>query len=322
MMVHEDPAPEHHETGTILVVEDESGSRLLLQTTLASVGYQVLMAKNGVNALQILNAHIPDLILMEVTLPDVRGYEICKKLKSTSAFEFIPVILVTALIGEAERSEAMICGADDFIAKPFQRLELLTRVKSLIRIKRLHEHLEQKVQELEQARTALQQLAVTDGLTGLHNYRFFRWQLEREILRSKRYNHPVSLAMLDIDHFKKINDRWGHLIGDQILRQLSDLVVQKVRGTDLVARYGGEEFAVILPDTDKTGAYRVAEKIRRTVEQHSWTLPNQELLNRMTVSLGIGTYPLDAKDLDSLIEKTDQALYRAKRGGRNQVVEA
>jgi diguanylate cyclase (GGDEF)-like protein len=128
--------------------------------------------------------------------------------------------------------------------------------------------------------------------------------------------------MLDIDHFKKINDRWGHLIGDQILRQLSDLVVQKVRGTDLVARYGGEEFAVILPDTDKTGAYRVGEKLRRTVEQQTWTLSNQELLPRMTISLGVGTYPLDARDMDTLIEKTDQALYRAKRGGRNQVVEA
>ncbi|MBN2031303.1 diguanylate cyclase [bacterium] len=305
---------------TVLVVEDETNNRFLLKTYLSSDGYKVQLAKNGEEALKMVAENPPSAIILDVLLPNMNGFEVCRKLKSSEVTSFIPVIMVTALHGNEERIKGIEVGADDFIQKPINRVELLTRIKSLLRIKRLHEALELKVNELEKAKTKLRKLAVTDGLTSLYNYRAFRQQLRQEISRSRRFNLPVSLLIMDFDHFKVYNDLFGHPNGDKVLKLFAKRVYQNIRDVDCLARYGGEEFVLILPGTDKKAAKTVAEKIRRLVEQTSF--PHEEKLpdKRVTVSVGVASFPQDTDDEETLIKLTDKALYRAKKSGRNRVI--
>lgn len=302
----------------ILVVEDEATNRLLLKTHLTSAGYEVHLAKSGEKALEMAAASPPSAVILDVLLPKMNGYEVCQKLKASETTRFVPVIMVTALRGSKERVQGIEAGADDFISKPFNRVELLTRIKSLLRIKRLHDTLEQKVEELEKAQTKLQQLAVTDGLTGLYNYRSFRRQLQLEISRARRFGLPLSLLMMDIDEFKVYNDRFGHPFGDRVLRRFARLLQENVREVDFLARYGGEEFALILPGTDKTSGMKVAEKLRGLVERSYFPLEEELPSGQVTMSVGVASFPEDTEDEEELIRFSDEALYRAKHGGRNR----
>jgi len=302
----------------ILIVEDETNSRFLLKTYLNSEGYDVKMARNGEEALKMVAEDPPSAIVLDILLPKMNGYEVCKILKHSINTSFIPIILVTALRGKEERIQGIEAGADDFINKPFDRVELLTRIKSLLRIKALHEALEQKVEELEKAKLKLRKMAVTDGLTGLYNYRVFRRQLRFEISRSKRFNFPFSLLMMDIDHFKAYNDRFGHPKGDMVLKRFARLVYENIREVDILARYGGEEFVLILPGTDKKSARIVAEKLRRLVEQTSFPMAEKLPNGRVTMSVGVASFPQDTQDEGELIRLMDKALYQAKNNGRNR----
>ena len=305
---------------TILVVDDKPNNRLLLNTYLVSAGYEVLFATTGEEALVSVVADPPHLIVLDVLLPQMNGYEVCRTIKLSERLKVIPVILVTALHGEDERLKGINAGADDFIGRPINKLELLTRVKSLLRIKGLHEDLEQKILELERAKLQLQQLAVTDGLTGLYNYQHFKHKLQVEIARSKRYGLPVSLLMMDIDFFKMYNDHFGHPLGDRILRRFSNLLFEHVRQIDILSRYGGEEFSLILPGTAKESAKVVAEKLRTLIEKSYFPLSEKLPFGRVTMSVGVASYPDDAKNEEELIRLADQALYRAKKEGRNRTV--
>jgi diguanylate cyclase (GGDEF)-like protein len=302
----------------VLIVDDKPNNRLLLETYLASAGYRVRPAKDGGEALAAVMDRTPDVIVLDVLLPGMNGYEVCRRIKFSDVFGFVPVILVTALHGEEERIRGIEAGADDFIGRPINKLELLTRVKSLLRIKRLHEDLEQKIVELERAKVQLQQLAVTDGLTGLYNYQYFKHKLQMEIVRSKRHGLPMSLLMMDIDHFKTYNDRFGHPLGDRILRRFSNLLFEKVRQIDILARVGGEEFALILPGTPKEGAFSVAEKLRMLIESSYFPLSEKLPLGRVTMSVGAASCPVDAQNEEDLVRFADAALYRAKKEGRNR----
>ncbi|MDZ7292163.1 MAG: diguanylate cyclase [candidate division KSB1 bacterium] len=357
----------------ILVVDDVPVNVQLLTTYLTSVGYEVFTAKDGQEALTQVADTQPDLILLDVMMPKLNGFEVCERLKADPKTRIIPVIMVTALNEIEDKIKATESGADDFVSKPFNKLELLTRVKSLLRIKQLHDELSGKVRELEQARERLRQLAITDGLTGLYNHRYLKEHLEHEIYRASRHQSHVSVIMIDIDHFKKFNDTHGHPAGDAILRGIARLLKENIRKIDLAARYGGEEFCLVLVETNKAAASIVAEKVRRLVEAHhfdvvkdSQTVPgmapnNTSLMewpansafgeptlslaetalavaaeewpeqgtamsnhfgrnSRITISMGVATFPEDAGELDQLIEIADQRLYRAKKQGRNQVV--
>lgn len=304
----------------ILIVEDETNNRYLLETYLTSDGHEVKMAKSGEEALEMVADEPPSVIVLDIMLPKMNGFEVCRRLKHSVNTSFIPVILVTALRGDKERIEGIEAGADDFINKPFNRVELLTRVKSLLRIKALNDALEQKVEELEKAKAKLRKLAVTDGLTGLFNYRAFKRQLHLEISRSKRFGLPVSLLMMDIDHFKVYNDRFGHPNGDRVLRLFARLLYENVRDVDCLARYGGEEFMLILPGTDKKSAKIVAEKLRKLVEQFSFPLEKKLPEGKVTMSVGVASFPEDTQDEEQLIRSTDKALYKAKNTGRNRTV--
>jgi two-component system cell cycle response regulator len=302
----------------ILVVEDEPNSQLLLKTYLTSDGYDVKIARTGEEAL-ILTANVqPSAVVLDVMLPQMNGYEVCKRLKNSENTHFIPVVMATALRGNDERIQGIEAGADDFINKPFNRVELLTRIKSLLRIKRLHEALEEKVKELVSAEVKLRKLAVTDGLTGLYNYRAFRRQLHLEVSRSRRFGMPFSLLMMDIDHFKQYNDLFGHPSGDRVLKKFAQLVHERIREVDCFARYGGEEFVLILPGTDKKSSMIVAEKLRVLVQNTSFPhvakLPDKQV----TVSIGVATFPIDTQVEEELIQYTDKALYKAKNNGRNR----
>ena len=309
---------QHEVKDSILIVEDEANSRLLLKTYLTSDGYDVRIARNGEEALKSIAANPPSAVILDVVLPKMDGFEVCRKLRDLETTRFMPIILVTALRGDRERTRGIEVGADDFISKPFNRTELLTRIKSLLRIRRLHHDLQLKVQELERVRAKLRKLAVTDGLTGLFNYRAFRGQLHLEVLRSKRFSLPFSVLMIDIDHFKVYNDSFGHPSGDQVLKQFSKLVRKNVREVDTIARYGGEEFVVILPGTDKKSAVIVAEKLRKLVEKEPFPHEKDPPIFRVTISVGVTSFPQDTDSEENIIRLMDQAMYKAKKDGRNR----
>lgn len=302
------------------MVDDVAVNVQLLTTYLSSVGYNVIAARDGQEALEKIPACSPDLILLDVMMPKFNGFEVCERIKNDEATRIIPVIMVTALNEIEDKIRATEAGADDFVSKPFNKLELLTRVKSLLRIKELHDELNAKVKELEQAKERLRQLAITDGLTGLYNHRYLKEHLEQELYRASRHLSEVSTVMIDIDHFKKYNDTYGHPAGDALLSAVARLLKENIRKIDIAARYGGEEFCLVLAETNKAAAVVVAEKMRKLVELSQFQPQEARVNGRVTISLGVATFPDDATSMNDLIAIADRRLYHAKQGGRNQVV--
>ncbi len=308
-------------TAKVLVVDDIPANIHLLQTFLKTAGYHTDTAVNGADALEKVDSFKPDLILLDVMMPKMNGLETCNVLKSNEETHHIPIIMVTALNEIEDKIRGIEAGADDFISKPFNKLELLARVKSLLRIKNLHDELAEKVKQLEQAKERLGELAVTDGLTGLYNYRYFKEYMGREIRRAKRHHLFFSLIMSDIDYFKNYNDTHGHLAGDHVLKTIAQLMIKNIRSIDVAVRYGGEEFALVLPETNKESARIVADKLSGLIENHNF--PNEETQpnHRITISMGIATFPDNGDSADELIKCADRRLYRAKAEGRNKVMD-
>ncbi|OQX88946.1 hypothetical protein B6D60_00615 [candidate division KSB1 bacterium 4484_87] len=305
---------------TVLVVDDLPLNRKLQRLFLTEGGYRVIFAEDGIEALQKVKKHSPDLILLDVMMPRMDGFQVCRHIKNNSQTRFIPIILVTALNEIESKIKGIEAGADDFIAKPFNKLELLARVKSLLRIKHLNKELQQKIRQLEEAQIKLKKLAITDGLTGAYNYRFFKEQLEKELIRAKRHNNHISIVMMDIDYFKQYNDAHGHPAGDYVLRTIANILRNNIRNIDIAARYGGEEFALILIETNHKAASIVAEKIRKLIEDFNFKLEESQPSGKITVSMGVSTFPEDGKTFNELIDTADRRLYKAKEMGRNRVV--
>ena len=306
-------------SNTILVVDDVPVNIQLLVTYLSAEGYNVVSAKDGHDAMKAVKEHQPDLVLLDVMMPKMNGFEVCEAIKSDDATKFIPVILVTALNEPEDKVKGMDSGADDFLTKPFNKLELLVRVRSLLRIKHLHDELQAKVIELQRTKEELRHLSITDGLTGLYNYRHFKEHLLQELNRAQRHKLNISVVMIDIDHFKQYNDKNGHPAGDLVLKEIAYLLKANIRNIDLAARYGGEEFSLILIETDKSPAGIVAEKIRKLVEGHGFACESAQLDGKLTISTGVATFPEDGEDFDTLVSQADQRLYRAKEAGRNLI---
>ncbi len=304
----------------ILLVDDIIINLELQKVYLQDSGYDVIIAMDGEEALQKVYDEKPDLILLDVMMPKRNGFEVCRILKNNQDTRFIPVIMVTALKDVEDKINGIEAGADDFISKPFNKTELMARVRSLLRIKFLHDELENRMEQLDEARKRFQQLAITDGLTELFNYRYFRSQLEHEVARAKRYNLDLSLVMVDIDFFKNYNDTNGHPAGDIVLKKIARAVQENIRKIDIPCRYGGEEFILILPDTGKQAAVVVAEKMRKLVEQMPFKNQEAQPNKRLTISMGVATFSEDGETAEELIQQVDKNLYAAKQSGRNRVV--
>lgn len=291
---------------TILIIDDEPFYVKILAECLSSK-YNIIIACNAQQVLLRLKATIPDLILLDILMPEVGGYEICEELKKSHEYKHIPVIFISTLGKVEDEVRGLELGAVDFLSKPFRLPLVQLRVKN---------HL-----KLQQQSKLLKQLAHEDPLTKIPNRRRFDEFLTREWLISARYQSNLSLLMIDIDLFKQYNDRYGHLQGDQCLIKVAETLSSLVmRRTDLLCRYGGEEFAVILPDSTPEIAQQIAEKLRSGIADLQLPHVGSKLYEHVTISIGVATMVAsNESQSESLLEKADGNLYRAKKAGRNQI---
>src|SRR3954453_23114662 len=244
----------------IAIVDDDAAIRRLVRLFLHRAGYETLELTTGEEARRTLQSELWDLAILDRKLPDLDGAMLAHELKSKPEFRTRYIIMLTGESDQEDKVEGLELGADDYITKPFQYPELLARIRAGKRIVDLQK-------ELVETNRRLELLSITDGLTKLNNHRYFQDELLRAFEESSRYQRPLSLAMIDIDFFKKINDTHGHAIGDDVLKAVSNLFRESIRSTDLVARYGGEEFAVMMPETELDDAITFAEKIRSLVAE-------------------------------------------------------
>jgi two-component system, cell cycle response regulator len=301
------------EPGRILVVDDNQDNIEIIATRLRFRGYEILEASDGEQALRLVRDEAPDLILLDVMLPDIDGYEISRRIKGADDLPFIPIILVTARDSTQDKVAGLDAGADDYLTKPINFPELEARVRSMLRIKRLQDELAEKNLELER-------LSISDGLTGLYNHRHIHGLLAEEYERVARSNDCMSVAMLDLDHFKQVNDTYGHQAGDRVLVELADILRESARDVDRLGRYGGEEFMALLPETCMDDAAVFVERVRREVARRPFDIGRDEPL-RMTISAGVATFPHDMIDsVEALVRSADEALYAAKAAGRDRIV--
>lgn len=296
----------------ILIVDDESGNIVLLERYLAALEYQTISAVDGHSAIELVKSQHPDLVLLDIMMPEINGYEVCKAIKSDPATSDAIVIFVSAKADLEDRVEGLEIGGHDYIIKPFHLTELRARIQAALRTKELQDKLKDRNEQLAD-------LAVTDELTGLRNKRYLLERMDEEVSRVRRYGSTLSCLMIDIDHFKDVNDSHGHPVGDLVLRELAQLMHRTLRSVDIAARYGGDEFLVLLPQTSASGAIAVAERIRRTIEEARFRQADPPLC--LTVSIGVATIS-DSRPLgpDQLLQRVDRALYQAKGKGRNHVV--
>lgn len=305
--------PDRNGPPRILVVDDNRDDAEIIALRLRYRGYEVDQAGTGEAALDEVFRQPPDLLLLDIMLPDIDGFEVSRRIKGEDSLPFIPIILVTARDTTEDKVSGFEAGADDYLTKPINFAELEARVRSMLRIKRLQDELEEKNRELER-------LSTSDGLTGLYNHRHIHDLLHDEFERSDRTEAPLTVAMFDLDHFKLVNDVHGHPAGDRVLVQFAGILRGTSREVDRLGRYGGEEFMAILPATDTTGGTVFVERVRAVVEGFAFDVEATEPVS-MTVSAGIATYPHERiGSVDALIREADNALYAAKALGRNRTV--
>ena len=286
---------------SVLVVDDDPDKRILLTVALQMAGYEVRTANDGEEGLAAVESYQPDLIITDVMMPRMDGYELARRVRANPQTRFVPIIIQTAARSEAQDARrGSEVGALGYITDPTDIDLLLARARTLLDFKQYLDTCEEE--------------AFTDHLTGLANRRRFERQLEREVSRTLRYARPFCLLYLDIDYFKKVNDTYGHDSGDEAIRRLALTLQAETRGIDLAARIGGEEFAVILPETDFEGGVDVAERLRLAIRETE--IP---VVGHISASFGVAEFPLCAATSREIIAVADAALYEAKRQGRDRV---
>jgi len=304
----------------ILVVDDDRDSVDLLTKWLSMEGYDAFSAGTGAEALERIGRDHPDLVLLDLLIPPPDGLEVIRAVKRDRMMSTIPLVVMTVKRDVKSKVESLKSGADDFIVKPFHFDELDAILRASLKKRYLYASLERANRQLKEANEKLLKLSVTDDRTNLLNDRYLKRRLQEEFKRALRYGTPLSVTMLDLDHFKQINDKYGHDCGDQVLREFGRLVTDNAREIDIVGRYGGEEFLMILPNTDAIRATIVAERVRKAAEEHVYRY--KEFLVRVTVSAGIASVPAnrEARTELELLKAADSALYRAKQASRNKVI--
>jgi diguanylate cyclase (GGDEF)-like protein len=304
----------------ILVVDDDPETARLLRTWFRGQPYDILEARDGDEGLDFAAREKPDIILLDLRMPTLDGHEVARGLKRDPETNGIPVILLSASNSVEDKVEAFLAGVDDYVVKPFAFEEVDARIRAMLKKRELYMAHESALRDLRASNEQLTEELGVDEKTGANNYRSFQRRLAEEWLRAQRYGMPLSLVMLDLDDFKRLNDSLGHRAGDLALREFATLVAGGARATDLAARYGGEEFAIILPHTAGAMAALVADRVLAAVREFLFLA--DESPSRLTVSAGVATYPShpDIDDPDALVRAADRALYRAKEQGKDRVV--
>mgnify|MGYP001367924278 CR=1 FL=1 len=294
----------------ILVVDDDKDSLRLMVAALRFAGYDVREANSGELALAKIAEQTPHMVFLDINMPGLNGLDTLKQLKSKE--QYVSVMFVSARANTADVVTGLDLGADDYVRKPFSPEELLARVRTQLRIKDLND-------QLRKANERLLELVDTDDLTGLFNMRSLYNRLNLEISRARRYGRIIGVVMMDMDHFKNINDNHDHLFGSFVLAETGKLIRQNIRQVDFAARYGGDEFLMVLTETSEAGIWRFADRIRKTVEEHVYQ--NGKDSASITASLGVAVTPSFAHTIDAkeLVRAADHALFSAKEAGRNCV---
>lgn len=279
----------------ILIVDDNEKTRTMLKRHLKKEKYEIFEAKDGFEALKIVETDTPGVILLDIMMPEISGMDVCRRIRARHDSDLFHIIMLTGVATAESKVSGLDMGADDYVTKPFDIVELLARVRVGFRS------------------VANRKLAIIDNLTQVYNRNFFTAYLEKAIKQAYRYNHDLSLILTDIDHFKKVNDTHGHLAGDNILTEMGALLKKFCRVSDLAVRWGGEEFIIVMPETNIAGGTVLAEKIREGVAAHDFPV-----VPGITASFGVAT--LKKEGMARLLKDADEALYAAKENGRNQVV--
>jgi diguanylate cyclase (GGDEF)-like protein len=295
----------------IVVADDDRLTREHTATLLRANGFLVDTVEDGQVAVERVAQGGVDLVLLDVMMPKMGGLETCRVLKSMSREAFLPVVLVTVNSDTASRVEGLKIGADDYVCKPFDAEELLARVDAMLRIKKLHDH-------VNGARAKLERVSLHDELTGLYNYRYLHSRLSEEFKRAERYHEPLGCMIVDIDHLKAKNEAEGRVAGDRIIVQVAEAIRNTVREIDVVARFGGDEFLVALPSTHFAGSIALAERLWREITEPRGRASSPSA--GVPVSIGVALFPSrDVRTKDALLRASDAALAQAKRDGGNRI---
>lgn len=304
----------------VLVVDDNPQNLKVLGNVLKeSKDYSLAFAMSGEEALEYTKKIIPDMILLDVMMPGMNGFEVCEKLAACPETEDVPVIFITAKSEPEDIVKGFNVGGVDYVTKPFNEAELLVRINTHMELKQARDLLEEKNKELTEAYDKIEHLALTDMLTGIANRRNITNLMGKEASRSTRNGSNFSLIMCDIDFFKNVNDTYGHDTGDYVLKRVAEIIQLSIRQQDIVARWGGEEFLIVLPETGMEPASSVAEKLRSTIESEKMEFGDHSF--KVTMTFGVAIYEKEL-GIEKSIKKADDALYEGKQTGRNKVVEA
>jgi len=316
-MEYETIGKRNNNKAKVLLAEDNLTQASIMVDYLENNGHEVIHVEDATSVFSAVETHSPDVILLARHLSGIDGIHICRSLKNNSETSGIPIIMLTNKSTTSDKVVGLRAGADDYIPEPCDEDELSAVINARLRTKTEWDDLKQTTRQLREMLTRVETLANVDSLTGLFNRRRFEAVIDKEFKRSIRYNIPLSCLMLDIDHFKKVNDTFGHAVGDVVLRETVKIIQSNIRDVDTVARWGGEEFIIMSPNTQKNNALVVADRIRKSMAAQSFQSVGDK---KITISIGIADIPDPAINTrEQLINAADQALYDAKKSGRNRV---
>lgn len=289
---------------TALIGDDNPQVANKLKQVLETQGFNVLTAKNGFEVMQKAQEHMPDIILLDIVMPFMDGFETCIELKKSNELKDIPVIMVTQKTDSNDLMNALELGAFDYIRKPIDEIEAWARIKSALKYR--------------DANKKIQEMAVKDGLTGLYSHNKLMELFDRKYMKQMLDKSYISYVMLDLDHFKDVNDNYGHVFGDKVLREVAEIILNTIRISDVAGRYGGEEFGIIISDATPKGALMICNKLRNNIETHEFKQGDKSI--HITASFGVyTTIPSQEMDFEKMVKFADEALYEGKNDGRNKV---
>ncbi|MEZ5446743.1 MAG: diguanylate cyclase [Gammaproteobacteria bacterium] len=308
----------------VLIIDDTLSMLMTTSAMVKSNGHEVVTARNGADGLALFSRESPDLVLLDVMMPEMDGHQVARRIRADSGDRWTPIIFLTGLVADSDLAKGIAVGGDDYLTKPVSQTVLAAKLHAMQRIADMRNRLVELTGQLEEANRRLLEMVNVDGLTGLLNRRFLDELLAREWSRSARNRTPLSLLMVDVDHFKRYNDTLGHLQGDDCLRNVARACRDTLnRGADAMARYGGEEFVAVLPETPLSGAQTVAERMREQVCSLRLSCAESAAGVAVTVSIGCAAQVAEPGSTpEGLVQAADTMLYRAKDAGRNRVCAA